>query len=388
MSRVTVNEEVLRWAMARSGKAPDVLQGKFPKLREWLIGESRPTLRQLESLSRDTLTPLGYFFLKEPPEERLPFSHFRTLGGDTVTRPSPNLLETVQTMQMRQAWMREFLIDEGQEPLPFVRSAQLEDSPKSIADSIRQALNFKEGWAASESTWTDALRALRRAIEAAGILIVVNGVVGNNTHRKLDTDEFRGFVLVDEYAPLMFVNGADCKAAQMFTLAHELAHILFGSSAAFDLRQMEAANDRTEKACDLVAAEFLVPEREMRRIWPSAKSHSRPFQRIARQFKVSEIVAARRALDLGLIRKGTFHEFYEQYLKEQRLREQRRKSSDDSDGHFHRNQDLRVGRHFASAVIQAVSEGRLLYSEAYRLTGLHGRTFVRYADYLAGEGAS
>jgi Zn-dependent peptidase ImmA (M78 family) len=342
----------------------------------------------LESLSKATLTPFGYFFLKEPPEERLPFSHFRTLEGEAVTRPSPNLIETVQAMQSRQAWMRDFLIDEGQEPLPFVRSARLEDTPESVASSMKEALRFSEGCAASESTWTDALRTLRESIASAGILVVVNGVVGNSTHRRLDTEEFRGFVLVDEYAPLMFVNGADCKAAQMFTLAHELAHVFYGSSAAFDLRQMEPAKDRTEKVCDQVAAEFLVPEREMTQLWPSIQSLSNPYQRIARQFKVSEIVVARRALDLKLIRKSAFLEFYHWYLKEQCLRQERRKKSDKPQGaDFHRTQNLRIGKRFASAVLQAVSEGRLLYSEAYRLTGLYGKTFDGYADYLAGEGA-
>jgi len=389
MSRVAVKEEILRWAIDRSGLAPDDLQRKVPKIRQWLIGESLPTLRQLESLSRATLTPLGYFFLAKPPEERLPVSHFRTLGDRTAARPSPALIETVQMMQRRQAWMREFLIDEGQDPLPFVGSAQLSDSPASLADRIRLALGLGEGWASREPTWADALRSLRRTIEAAGILLVVNGVVGNNTHRKLDPAEFRGFVLVDEYAPLMFVNGADAKAAQMFTLAHELAHVFFGSSAAFDLRQMRPADDPTERACDRVAAEFLVPEREMHRIWPRVQRDSEPFQSAARRFKVSELVVARRALDLGLIRREAFLEFYHEYLRNQRLREQRRKaSSREQDGDFYPNQNLRIGKRFASAVFQAANEGKLLYSEAYRLTGLYGRTFDRYAVYLAGKRAS
>jgi Zn-dependent peptidase ImmA (M78 family) len=113
--------------------------------------------------------------------------------------------------------------------------------------------------------------------------------------------EFRGFVLVDEYAPLVFINGADGKAAQMFTLAHELAHVWFGRSAAFDLRDLQPANERTELACNSVAAEFLVPKTELQRSWPTLQQDPEPFQAIARQFKVSALVGARRALDLQLI---------------------------------------------------------------------------------------
>jgi Zn-dependent peptidase ImmA (M78 family) len=211
-------------------------------------------------------------------------------------------------------------------------------------------------------------------------LVVVNGVVGNNTRRKLDPEEFRGFVLVDEYAPLVFVNGTDGKAAQMFTLAHELAHVFFGSSAAFDLREMLPAKEPAEQACNRAAAEFLVPERELRRVWPSAQSNPEPFQLIARQFKVSALVAARRALDLRLINREVFLTFYRDYQQDERRKAARRQPS----GDFYLTQDLRVGRRFAGAVAK---EGKLLYSEAYRLTGLYGKTFDAYVASL-GMGGS
>jgi Zn-dependent peptidase ImmA (M78 family) len=378
MTKVAIQEGVLRWALRRAGLTLDVLQKKFPKIELWVTGKSQPTLRQLETLAKATLTPLGFFFLAEPPEERLPVPHFRTLGDDLPSRPTPDLLETVQRMQQRQAWMREFLIDQGQEKLPFVRSARPEEAPDIVADRIRRMLGFGEGWAARHSTWTDALRALREAMEKSGILVVVNGIVGNNTHRKLNPNEFRGFVLADEYAPLMFINGADSKAAQMFTLAHELAHIFYGSSAAFDLREMQPASDPTEQACNRVAAEFLIQERELRRLWRSVQSDQHRFQTIARQFKVSEIVAARRALDVGLIRKDQFLEFYRSYQDSERRAAVRRPVG----GDFYANQNQRLGRRFASAVIRSAQEGSLLYSEAYKLTGLYGNAFDRYAARL------
>lgn len=378
MSKVAVNERVLRWAVSRSGLAPDTLQRKFPKMAQWETGKSQPTLRQLEAFAKATMTPLGFFFLAKPPEERLPIPHFRTLGDEPLRKSSPDLLETVQTMQRRQAWMRDFLIEQGQERLHFVQSARLADSPQDVAERIRRTLGFDEGWAANQPTWTDALRTLREAMESAGILVVTNGIVGNNTHRKLDPSEFRGFVLVDEYAPLVFVNGADGKAAQMFTLAHELAHVFFGSSAAFDLREMQPADNPTEQACNRAAAEFLVPERELRRLWPSAQRQPEPFQVIARQFKVSALVAARRALDLGLIRKKAFLDFYQSYERDERRAAARRPEG----GDFYANQNLRIGRRFANAVVRATREGRLLYTEAYRLTGLYGKAFDRYAASL------
>lgn len=378
MSRVAIKESVLRWAIDRAGIEPDDLRHKFPKIEQWISGENMPTLRQIESLAKATLTPLGYFFLAAPPEEHLPIPYFRTRNDALPRRSIPELFETIQMIQRRQAWMREYLMQQGQEPLAFVRSALQEDPPILVANRIRHTLGLAEGWASREPTWTDALRTLREAMEDAGILIVVSGIFGNNTHRKLDPEEFRGFVLVDEYAPFVFVNGSDGKAAQMFTLAHEMAHVFLGSSAAFDLREMQPADDPTEQACNQVAAEFLISERELLQAWPSVQNELKPFHAIARQFKVSTLVAARRALDLRIIQREDFFDFYEAYKSEERLLVAHKPEG----GDFYATQNLRVGRRFASAVIRAAKEGKLLYSEAYQLTGLYGKTFEHYADSL------
>jgi Zn-dependent peptidase ImmA (M78 family) len=384
MSRVAVSKKILDWALDRSGLTLSDLEGKFPRLRQWVDGEKQPTLRQLESLAKLTLTPFGFFFLKEPPVERFPIPYFRTLGDEASYNHSPELLETIHIMQRRQDWYREFLVDQGIDALTFVRSARPDESPVSVGQQIRETLRLDIGWAAKESSWKQALHVLSEAMENAGILVVTNSVVENNTHRKLNTEEFRGFVLVDEYAPLVFVNGADFRAPQMFTLAHELAHVFFGSSAAFDLREMSPASDPMEQACNRIAAEFLVPEQQIRRIWPSIRSSTERFQLLAREFKVSELVTARRSLDLGLIAKKEFLKFYYDYLNDERRKSARRKDG----GDFYATQNLRVGKRFASAVIRAAKESKILYSEAYRLTGLYGKTFDQYASSLGIGGRS
>ncbi len=379
MARIKVNESILRWAIDRSGLSSEALQKKFPKLLEWETGKSLPTLRKLEEFAKATLTPLGYLFLETPPVEKLPIPHFRTVADQPLSRSSAELLDTVQVMEQRQAWLREFLVKLGEEPLPFVGSAKLDGSPPDIAQNIRSVLGLGERWASTYSSWTKALRHLQNAMEKVGVLVAVNSVVRNNTHRKLDPEEFRGFVLVDEYAPLVFVNGNDYKAAQMFTLAHELAHIWFGASAAFDLKNMQPAQDATELASNKLAAEFLIPESELLKAWSSFIQSENPFQSAARQFKVSELVAARRALDLNLIDRQRFFNFYRDY------QDRERESIGNRTGHgdFYANQNARIGRRFAQAVVQAVRKGDLLYADAYELTGLYGKTFEHYMNKLS-----
>jgi Zn-dependent peptidase ImmA (M78 family) len=377
MIRVTVSPLILRWAIDRAPE-PMNIQMKFPKLSEWLDGASQPTLRQLEEFSKATSTPFGYFFLSEPPSERLPIPYFRTIHEETVRRPSPDLLEVAQTMEHRQGWIREYLIEQNYPPLSFVRSTKLSDDPNQVAAEMRHALGLNERWAANQPNWSAALRELQNRAEEAGIIVVSSSIVGNNPHRKLDPTEFRGFVLVDEYAPLVFVNSADGKAAQMFTLAHELAHVWLGSSAAFDLRHLQPADEAEERHCNQVAAEFLVPAFHLRQIWPSDSQEIEAIQIVARYFKVSEIVAARRALDLDLITRNEFFNFYENY----RERERQATTRSGEGGNFYATQTVRLGKRFARTVIQAVLEGTLLYHEAYRLTGLYGQTFERFAAHL------
>ena len=382
MAKVAVETDVLFWALDRCKLRPENLQKEFPKIQQWLTGEIQPTLRQLEKFAKATLTPLGFLFLKKPPEETLPIPFFRTLKDKSLDKPSPELLKTIQIMQRRQDWMSDYLINQGEDPLPFIKSVKVDDEDTEIARRMRLILGLQEEWANSFSTWTDALRFLRQAMEKAGISVVINGILENNTHRKLNPSEFRGFVLLDNYAPFVFINGADFKAAQMFTLAHELAHVFLGSSAVFDLYQMQPADDPIEQKCNKVAAEFLVPANSLRIIWGSVSNKLEPFQEIARCFKVSVLVAARRALDLKLIRKKDFFNFYKSYL----IDERRKSASKSSGGNFYNTQNARIGKNFASTVVTAAKSGDLLYSEAYKLTGLYGKAFHEYTKRFESGG--
>lgn len=383
MTRVAISEAVLSWAIERAGVPIETLHRRFPRLEDWQRGRAKPTLRQLEDLAKATATPLGFLFLDRPPAQPLPIPHFRTISDRPNDRVSPELLGTVHAMQRRQAWMREYLVEDGNEPLPFVGSVTDTADPVDVASRVRQVLRIDEEWASESPTWSDALRRLRAALEDAGVLVVANGIVGNNTHRKLDVEEFRGFVLVDPYVPLVFINAVDARAAQMFTLAHEVAHVWVGSSAAFDLRDLQPAPNRTEQFCNRAAAELLVPEQALRGLWPRARTANEPLQVVARHFKVSVLVAARRALDLALIQRRKFLEFYQGYLEDER----RTAARSSEGGDFYATQSARVGRRFADTVVRAVREGRLLYREAYELTGLYGQTFERFAAGLSGHGS-
>lgn len=368
----TLAPDVLRWARQRAGLAPERLAAKMrvklERLHDW-EDSGRISLAQADRMARCTRTPLGYLFLKAPPEEDLVIPDYRTFAGTVPPRPSPDLLDTIHLMRRRQAWMRDELLEAAADPIPFVASSRNESSSDAVAKTMRLAFALPADWAATQRDWSSALRHLRDSADTAGVLTVFNGVVGNDTTRRLDRSEFQGFALVDRYAPLVFVNAADFKTAQMFTLAHELAHLFVGAPGLSSLGD-QLPRHETERFCNAVAAEFLVPAGEMIDHWLSAAHVDEALEAVARSFKVSVLVAARRAVHLGLIQPGEFRSFYERHTAAL--------TPPSGGGNFWNNQNTRIGRRFGSAVCRAVVAGRLTYREAYALTGLKGDTFQKF----------
>ncbi len=369
-NEVNVNNNMLTWAISRAGYDVYAFGEQFPKIIEWLEGQKKPTVKQLEEFSKMVYIPFGYLFLPQPPQESIPIPFFRT-NGNQGERISINIYDTIILLQQRQDWLKNYLQENNFPRLSYVGTLRNNNDVNAIVADIRQTLHLPENWASQFSTWQEAQDHLVLHIEDKGIIAVFNGIVENNTHRPIPVDECRGFVLVDEYAPFMFINNSDFKSAQMFTIVHELAHIWTGHSAGFDFRKLQPANNPIEILCDKVAAEFLVPAQEFNGVW-----NHRPndYSYISRHFKVSEIVIARRALDTGKISRLEFFSFYEEYSN----REFAKKESKSQGGDFYATTKKRISITFASHVNQAVKSGNLLYRDAYKLTGLKGDTFENF----------
>ena len=226
MNYVTIKPDMFRWARERAEQSLKNLQKKIPNLEAWEKGEKKPTLKQLERFAKVTHTPLGWFFLEKPPEDKSPIPDFRVMDQMKVKQLSLNLQETIYICQRRQDWYRDYKLSEREKPLKFIGSTKpLADNVIETAENIRKTLNFDIDTRQKLSTWKKALRLLIEKAQLAGILVMVSGIVGNSTRRKLNPKEFRGFALSDPLVPLIFVNGVDTKAAQIFTIGHELAHL-------------------------------------------------------------------------------------------------------------------------------------------------------------------
>lgn len=380
MTEAFITPTNLAWARSRAGisiaELAEKVQCAPEKIVAWEIGEKRPSLRQAEELATKLHIPLGYLFLSSPPPESPALPDFRVGYADQRTGMSLDLSEVVDSATRRQEACREIIENDGTEPLSFVSSFGAEVDPTYLATDMRHILKIDDGFARRSLNWSDHLSRLVHATENSGILVFRSSIVGSNSHRRLSVEEFRGFALCDVFAPLVFINAADYKAAQIFTLAHELAHIWIGKSGVSNQKVdgfLESPNNEIEILCDRAAAEFLVPRDLFISDWKSDNEHIVEIQRLARLYRTSAIVILRRAFDLHLIRRTELFELLERvkgFIFENKNQKENR------GGDFFATFNSRNGERFPSIVLGALRGGKLLYREAARLLDVHPNTLT------------
>ncbi len=365
VERLNIQPNLLRWVIQRAGISEEKAIETFPLLNGWLSQEKQPTLNQLKKFAAKFYVPFGYLFMSNLPIENIPFPMFRGEAGQQ-DHFNLNVYDTVMNVQARQEWLEEYLEENDIKTCDFIGSITTKTSISETVCRLRTILDLDDRWAFSLATPDAAVSLLGQKIEDSGVFLAYNGIVGNNTHRPLKVSECRGFALVNEKAPYIFVNSADSKSAQLFTLIHEVAHLMLGVSAGHAGSEV-LNHEATENYCDMVAAEFLVPASVLREIWINdTKSASR-------RFKVSELVVARRAHDLCLMSDTEYKAFWAMYSQRQ-LRIKKKSTG----GSFYLTSVKRVGRNFAIHVRNAVNNKQLSYTEAYRLTGLYGKTYDNF----------
>ena len=371
-----INPAMLRWARDRVGldvnEAAAAAGVKPDQLLQWEQGDAQPTFRQAQVIAQALHAPFGFLFLAEAPAEDPLLPDLRTVAGAPAGRPSVDLTETVRHAVQRQAWFIEYLQEQGAAPLPFVGRFTAAASPVQVARDIRQVLgvDVEQG----QRPWDVYYRQLIEAAERGGVLVMRSGIVGNNTHRKLDVGEFRGFAISHPLAPVVFINSSDAPSARLFTLLHELAHIWLGSSG---ISNVAPGNTRREEiACNAVAGEFLVPSDLFMQLWATASQDlATRIAELAQRFHVSRFVVVRRALDLGLVDRDTYTAFYRAELEAFQ-------TAGGGGGSFYRNAGAKNSARFSRAVIAEAFSGRLLLRDAGRLLGVQPSKIRDFAEQL------
>lgn len=363
MATANINTAMLTWARERSGCSVSDFAHKLmideERLLKWESGEQTLTFNQAMQFADKAHVPFGYLFLLNPPVETLLIPDLRTVEGKPVNRPSAELLDIVKLMLQRQEWYREYLKQQFIEPNPYVGRFSVQDDVKTIVVSIRKVLNLVSHPHRGNSD--DYYRDLVNRIESVGILVMRQANLGHFT-RPLRVEEFRGFAITDEYAPIIFVNHADAPGARLFTLIHELCHIWIGQSGISD--GDTHASRKEEVLCNAVAAELLVPAEEFQLLWQQDKENWQDnLPPLENHFRVSSWVLARRALTLGFIQ----HDDYSRFIAKLKAAWLEREKSEKGGPTYYKTKKAQISQPFSRAVVGQALSGQLLLREASML---------------------
>ena len=379
---VNIQPEIISWALSQTQK--EKLGDKLMNnIVQWLDGTKTPTFNQIEDFSRKSNIPLGYFFLKTPPVEKIKLLEYRTIDSAQLANPSRNLIDTVQEMENIQDWMKDYRQELGFDVLPLVGCMKSTRDVQSVVDRIRKDLELDNTWHTKCKDSREAFGYIRRQLEICGVTVMMNGVVGKNTHRALDINEFRAFAMVDEWAPLIFINAADSNGARLFSLLHEAAHIWLGIDDLYNDRHNRIEGvSAVEVMCNAVAAELIVPKDIFLNKWnESVADVYAAVTELAGYFRCGEIVIARKALDCQKITHNVYDRVVQMAIDNyNQMKEKRERPG----GNYYNTMGSRLDGTFVKALCESVNMGRTSYTEAYRLTNTSCKTFSEIVQHFGG----
>lgn len=369
-ARVAVAPSLLLWAQERSNREVHAYEKKFPAWLEWVEERKTPTIKQVEEIARYSHLPFGIFFLEEPPTVELPIPDYR-LGRSGETTPSQDLLDSIDLSVQRQAWFQDHALKIGLDRADITRATETDD-PVIVAAAVATELEFTVADRARLKTRENARNHLRRRFEQHGGLAIVTSMVGNDNHRMLDRDEFRGFTLADDLAPLIFVNSSDeSLSGQIFTFLHEYGHVVLRATGVSDEDLAhDATGNAVEKWCNTLAAEVLVPADDLRAQFRVENALRDELDRLARRYMCSTLVVLLKLRQFDLVGAAGFDQAYRDEEEHARAAFEYQRAQNAGGGDFYLNQPFRVGERLSRAVLADVREGGTSYTVAFRILGL------------------
>ena len=381
-ARAHISGDIITWGRLRANLGLDDLAQSLKlsdeKLAEWEAEESLPTLNQAQNLAKKLSIPFGYLFLSEIPDLEPQIADLRTIRSEERNQFSTEFEEILNDCLRKQNWYREQLLQTGSEALSFIGKYSLDDDYKIIAEDIRNTLGLNFEFRRTSSSWENFLTKFIERVEDKGVLVLRNGVVKNNTRKKLSLSEFRGFVLTDPIAPLIFINNNDAQAAKIFTLAHELAHLWIGESGVTNVnpgRQSDLRPKRIERFCNKIAAEVLVPREDFLAHWDNGAKLNDNLNNLARFFRVSPLVILIKAKECSKVERDVFFEVYDIFSV-------RKKQKAGGGGNPYNTFPVRNSKLFTRTLLASTLEGSTLHRDAARLLGIKVPTLHSLAHQM------
>ena len=387
--QLPVNPVMLRWARETGGFNINDVVVKLNRKRitsetiaSWEEGSASPTYSQLERLAYKIYKrPLALFFFPEPPEEETPADSFRTLPQEEINLLKPRLLYLVRQAMVMQENLRELFdgVNPAKKQICSDITIHRSDTISDIAKAVREYLGVGLNKQYALTTNANALKYWRDVLEQHGVFVFKDA---------FKVDECSGFCLYDDVFPVIYINNSQPKIRQIFTLFHELAHLLF-KTGGIDLRhddfirRMREPNKRIEVFCNKFAGEFLVPTEDIKPRIRNKTIDDNLLTQLARKYSVSREVILRKCLDLNRITSA----FYEEKVKgwkEERLT----RNSSGSGGNIYYNKRVYLGSHYIDTAFGKYYHGAISKTQLADYLGMQVAHVSTFEGYVLHVGAT
>ncbi len=380
---IPVNPTILRWARETAGYSIEDVVDKINRkhvtvkvVQDWEDGNASPSYPQLEKLAYKIFKrPLALFFFPEPPEEETPGQSFRTLPQEEIDLLRPKLLYLIRKAMAFRENLRELYdyANPARKKIYIDFEIKSSDSVSDVTKEVRKYLGVSLNEQYALKSNEDAFKYWRNLLEEHGIFIFKDA---------FEDDEFSGFCLYDIDFPIIYINNSQVKSRQIFTLFHELAHLLFRTGGV-DLRhdefvqRMSGSNKRIEVFCNRFAGEFLVPSEDVQKCLRNKSIDDNLLSGIAKKYSVSREVILRKCLDLGYVGQA----FYESKVREWETETSRHKKSS-SGGDYYKTQKAYLGDRYIEAAFSKYYQGVISKSQLSDYLGIKEANVLKFEDYL------
>lgn len=361
-----VNSEVLRWARETSGLDVNDVARKIKRktvtsqtIKFWENGKSSPTYPQLEYLAYKVYKrPLALFFFPEPPKEETPKQSFRTLPDSEISLLEPRLHYLIRQARIMQINLSE--LNEGVNPakqqivkdLTFKPNVSVAKMTKVVREYLNVSLKSQQSW----SNFYEAFRGWRNILEENGIFIFKESF-NQRLGRGVIESEFSGFCLYSKIFPVIYINNSHSLTRQIFTIFHELAHLLLGTGGVdtrFDdyIEDLKGDKRKIEILCNKFAGSFLVPEDDFKQQTKGVSINNLPINKLAKRYYVSREVILRKLFDRGFVSNSFYEEKVEEWSK---IKKSKRKNG----GDYYKTKAAYLGENYIDLAFSRYLQNRI-----------------------------
>lgn len=376
---VKINGAILKWARECVNLSIEeaVLKTKLKSLTnddllQFENGEKFPKINVAKNLAKIYGINLAVLYMPRIPKNIQPkINDFRQI----TNKLSRNAVLLIRKLVYHQEWLKEYLVSNGYKELDFVgmisiKNTSVKETVKIIENKLNVQVNYNKD---SKFNFNE----IKKSLENKNIFVSIANSHNGNVKSRVEVQEIRGFAIADKIVPFIFINSSDSDNAKLFTLIHELVHILIGETGISNIYSNDTKN-KVEVYCNKVASELLIPDKIFIKYWEEYKEDNieNKILKLSKQFPSSQLAIIVKARSLKYIEEDIFNNFFDEFSNKKIIKNNNKKGRAD----YYKTMDKLNTKKFANYVLEAFHDNEITLRDVYDLLSVKSNNLKKYID--------